>query len=219
MSESVSASESASESAAASGVARRVPSRGWYGLAAVVLLIGASAFSASLGVARAQVQGRLAEMIRVVVPGEAQLELTRAGRHLVYYERMGVVGDEQIDTRERFAALPKMNVDLYGPDGVRVPLTRSSDTEAQMFNGGMASSEWEFESPAAGTYRMTAAHSNPIEDRVLLAVGPPVADGVLSAWTGPFGGASVLAFSFVFAAIVTLVTWALRRGDVTPRED
>lgn len=207
------------ESAAVSSPGHRVPSRGWYGLAAVTLLIGASAFSASLGVARVQVQARLAQMIRVVVPGDAELELTRAGRHLVYYERMGEVGGEQIDTRERFAALPKMNVDLYGPDGARVALTRSSATESQMFNGGMASSEWEFEAPAAGVYRMTAVHGNPIDDRVLLAVGPPVADGVLSAWTGPFGGASVLAFCFVFAAIVTLVTWAMRRGDVTPRED
>ena len=197
----------------------RVPSRGWYGLAAVVLLIGAAAFAASLAVARAQVQERLAQMVRVVVPGASELELTRAGRHLVYYERVGEVGGERFDTRERFAALPKMNVDLYAPGGARVPLTRSSATEAQMFNGGLARSEWEFQALGAGTYRLTAAHDNPIDDRVLLAVGPPVADGVLSAWTGPFGGASVLAFCFVFAAIVTLVTWALRRGDVTQRED
>jgi len=198
---------------------RGVPSRGWYGLAAGVLLVGLVAFGASLGVARGQVQARLDQMIRVVVPGAAELELTRAGRHLVYYERVGAVGGETFDTRARFPALPKMNLDLYGPDGTRVPLTRSSDTEAQMFNGGMASSEWEFAAPGAGTYRLTAVHDNPIDDRVLLAVGPPVADGVLSAWTGPFGGASVLAFCFVFAAIVALVTWALRSGAVTTRDD
>jgi len=200
-------------------VSRRSPSRGWYGVAAAVLLIGVAAFASSLGVARAQVQERLAQMVRVVVPGEGVLALTRAGRHLVYYDRLGEAGGEQIDTRERFAALPKMNADLYGPDGTRVPLTRSSATEAQMFNGGLASSEWEFEAPGPGTYRLTATHVNPIDDRVLLAVGPPVADGVLSAWTGPFGGASVLAFCFVFAAIVALVTWAVRRGDVTERDD
>lgn len=204
----------------------RVPSRGWYALAAAVLLIGVAAFVASLGVARAQVQERLAQMVRVVVPGTAELELIRAGRHLVYYERVGEVDGERIDTRERFAALPKMNADLYGPldrgaggAGTRVPLTRSSATEAQMFNGGMASSEWEFQAPAPGTYRLTTSHDNPIDDRVLLAVGPPVADGVLSAWAGPFGGASVLAFCFVFAAIVALVTWTVRRGDVTERDD
>ena len=213
---------SESETSCSAGAERsrgRVPSRGWYALAAVLLLVGLVAFAVSLGVARGQVQARLDQMIRVVVPGAAELELTRNGRHLVYYERVGDVDGERFDTRERFPALPKMNLDLYGPGGDRVPLTRSSDTEAQMFNGGLASSEWEFAAPGPGTYRLTAAHDNPIEDRVLLAVGPPVADGVLSAWTGPFGGASVLAFCFVFAAIVALVTWTMRCGAVTQRED
>lgn len=201
------------------GLPRAVPSGRWYVLSAAVLVVGLGAFVGSLVVARAEVAARLAQMVRVVVPGESVVELPRAGRFLMYYERVGAAEGRQIDTRERFPALPKMNVDLYGPGGDRVPLTRSSATEAQMFNGGLASSEWEFDAPGPGTYRLAAAHDNPIDDLVLLAVGPPVADGVLSAWTGPFGGASVLAFCFVFSSIVALVTWTLRCGVVTRRED
>ena len=181
----------------AAPVSHPVPSRRWYGLAAVLLLVGVSAFVASLGIARAEVQERLGEMVRVGMPGTAEVPLPGAGRYLVYYERTGELDGERFDTEDRFPALPKMNVDLYGPligtSGRRV-LIRSSSTEAQMFNDGHASSEWEFESPGPGTYRLTAMHDNPIDDRVLLAVGPPVADGVLSAWIGPFGGASLLAF-------------------------
>ncbi|MEE9403638.1 MAG: hypothetical protein V3V20_01990 [Algisphaera sp.] len=202
---------------------RKGPSRGWYGLAFGLLLVGLAAFVASLGVARAQVQAKLDQMVRVVVPGEVELELTRAGRHLIYYERVGEVAGEQLDTRARFVALPKMNVGLFkggtgeAVDEMRVTLIRSSSTESQMFNGGMASSEWEFESPGAGTYRLVAAHHNVLEDRLILAVGPPVADGVLSAWSGPFGGASVLAFCFVISTILFLVVWSLRTGSVGKR--
>ena len=185
----------------------------------MLLLVGVSAFVASIGIARAEVQERLDKMVRVGMPGTTEVPLPGAGRYLVYYERTGELDGERFDTEDRFPALPKMNVDLYGPDGERVTLIRSSSTEAQMFNGGYASSEWEFESPGPGTYRLTATHDNPIDDRVLLAVGPPVADGVLSAWIGPFGGASLLAFLFVFSAIVFLVTWTLRNGAVTRRDD
>ena len=42
------------ESAVATGPAHRVPSRGWYALAAVLLLVGLVTFGVSLGVARGQ---------------------------------------------------------------------------------------------------------------------------------------------------------------------
>ena len=234
----------------------RKPSRGWYGLAFMVMLIGVAAFSASLNVAKQDVAQSLAAMQRLVVPGSTQLTLDKPGKYLIYYEKIGEFNGESFDTSERFPELPKLDVDIrQNATGQYLQVDRAADSETQMFNHGRANSEFVFNvpTPAPGnrngsgsaptdaaanviadetnqaaavsassddspqTYTFTFAHENDIDNRLLLAVGPPVVGEMMSDWRGPFGGAAVLAFAFVISALTVLVTWMRRHGNVTER--
>ncbi|MEM8738037.1 MAG: hypothetical protein AAGG38_06110 [Planctomycetota bacterium] len=214
-----------SQSAASSetGGSRRLPSRGWYGLAFVLMLIGVAAFTASVNVAKVQVAESIAQMQRLVVPGSAELAFDTPGRYLVYYEKVGTYRGEDFDTTRIFRETPAldMNVqELATGRFLTVEQAKAAEGESQMFNDGRANSEFVFEIETPGRYRVSATHENPgVTDRLLLAVGPPVVGDLFSDWRGPFGGAAVLAFAFVISATTVLVTWMLRHGHVTPRVD
>lgn len=207
---------------------RRKPSRGWYGLAFALMLIGVAAFTASLNAARTQVAQRLDAMQRFVAPGTTPLTFGQPGRYLVYYEKVGQIDNENFDTSGRFPEMPRMDIDLrHDATDTYLTLDRAEDTESQMFNHGRANSEFAFTvtpeqvdpTSKAASYTLTATHLNDIDDRLLIAVGPPVVGQMMSQWRGPFGGAALLAFAFVISATTVLVTWTLRNGKVTRRED
>ena len=218
---------------------RRIPSRGWYGLAFVLLLVGVAAFSASLNVAKVQVAASLDQLQHFVAPGTAEVELPGPGDYLIYYEKIGSFDGEAFDTSARFPELPKMDIDVVHPaTGDYLVIRRATDTGTQMYRGGAANSEFGFTAPPPGTpvappdngpadsdpdqpvvVQITLTHENDIDDRLLMAVGPPVVQGNLfTDWRGPFGGAAVLAFTFTFSALIVLLTWVLRHGKVTRRD-
>lgn len=206
---------------------RAKPSRGWYGVAFVLLLIGVAAFTASLNVAKARVAVSLDQLQHFVAPGTAELQIDTPGDYLIYYEKIGEFDGKTFDTAERFPELPKMEVDVVHQATDRyLVVQRATDTGTQMYRGGAANSEFGFtvtpELIADGNdvFKITLTHVNEIDDRLLMAVGPPVvSDGLFSDWRGPFGGAAVLAFAFTFSALIVLLTWVLRNGSITRRTD
>jgi hypothetical protein len=211
--------------------ARRRPSRGWYGIALVVMLVGVAAFVASVKVAQEKVADRLSQMQRFVAPGSTTLTFDRPGRYLVYYEKVGEFDGRSFDTTRVFRETPALDVDLRHDmtgEYVTVQQVKYEENQAQMFNAGRANSEFVFTLPpesfaedAAGSvgYTISAAHENPeITEDILLAVGPPVVGDLMSDWWGPFGGAAVLAFAFVLSSVAVLVVFALRHGWLTPRQ-
>ncbi|MEM7625695.1 MAG: hypothetical protein AAF333_08705 [Planctomycetota bacterium] len=208
----------------------RIPSRGWYGLAFVLLLVGVAAFNASINVAKTRVTASLDQMQRFVAPGTVEIRLDQPGDYLIYYEKVGEFSGETFDTSERFPELPKMDVDVVQQGTDRyLAVERAVDTGTQMYRDGAANSEFGFTVPAemispnadgenAALFTLTLTHENDIDDRLLMAVGPPVVtEGLFTDWRGPFGGAAVLAFSFTFAALTVLLTWLLRNGKITRR--
>ncbi|MEO1236684.1 MAG: hypothetical protein AAFX76_07850 [Planctomycetota bacterium] len=220
-----SSTEEPSDSSAESstGPTDRRPSRGWYGLAFVLMLVGVAAFTASLTVARAQVDETVGRMQRLVAPGQATLTIDRPGTYLVYYERIGEYRGEAFDTTAVFREAPALDLDVRDDatgEFLHVGQAKYEKSQTQMFNNGRANSEFVFTVATPGDYTVTAAHKNEgLDDRVLLAVGPPVVGSLMSDWRGPFGGAAVLAFTVVAGASIVLVTWMLRHGHVTRRED
>lgn len=208
------------------------PSRGWYGLALGLMVIGVAAFVASLNVAQAKVDAALNSMQRVVAPGSAEMVFEQPGDYLVYYEKVGTFNGEDFDTTGIFRETPALDIDLQhqaSGEFLSVRQAKYDKSESQMFNHGQANSEFIFTLPpehfteAAASpvkYTVTAIHENlEIDHRVLLAVGPPVVGSLMSDWRGPFGGAAVLSFAFVISATTVLVTWMLRNGKVTRRND
>ncbi|MEM9882884.1 MAG: hypothetical protein AAF800_08200 [Planctomycetota bacterium] len=199
------------------------PSRGWYGLAFVLMLVGVAAFTASLQVAQARVDDAMGAMQRFVAPGSASLTFDRPGTYLVYYEKIGRFEGEDFDTTRVFAETPALDVDVrHAQSGeyLDVDLAKYDRGESQMFNHGRANSEFVFDVTEPGDYTITAAHETPdLDVPVLLAVGPPVVGSLMSDWRGPFGGAAVLAFAAVVSATTVLVTYALRHDWLTKRSD
>ena len=201
---------------------RRPASRGWYFLALLVMALGIAAFLLSLRAAQRDVAQRLAQMHRFVMPGQVSVELDRPGRYLVYYEKQGEFRGETFDTHRRFSELPRLDVDIrHDASETYLTVHRAVDATSQIYRGGQANSEFYFDVPAdlaPGRFTVAANHENAqLEDRLLLAVGPPIVGDMMSSWQGPFGGAAALAFSFVLAAVLVLLTWTLRHGDVTRR--
>ncbi|MEM6459076.1 MAG: hypothetical protein AAF710_06765 [Planctomycetota bacterium] len=199
------------------------PSRGWYGLAFMLMLVGVAAFTASLQVARAQVDDAMGAMQRFVAPGSVALTFDRPGTYLVYYEKIGRFGGQDFDTTRVFAETPALDVDVQSDTSgeyLDVELAKYDRGESQMFNHGRANSEFVFDVAEPGAYTITAVHETPdLDEPVLLAVGPPVVGSLMSDWRGPFGGAAILAFSFVVSATTVLVTYALRHDWLTRRPD
>lgn len=208
------------------------PSRGWYGLALVLMVIGVAAFVASLNVAQAKVDAALNSMQRVVANGSAEMVFEQPGDYLVYYEKIGTFNGEDFDTTGIFRETPALDIDLQhqaSGEFLSVRQAKYEKSESQMFNHGQANSEFVFTLPAEHftdaaaspvKYTITATHENlELDHRVLLAVGPPVVGSLMSDWRGPFGGAAILSFAFVISATTVLVTWMLRNGKVTRRND
>lgn len=216
----------------ASTPARYKPSRGWYFLAFALMLIGCGAFVASLQFAQDQVNQAVGSMQRVVAPGQTEMVFEQPGDYLVYYEKVGTHDGEDFDTTGVFRETPALDIDVqHQASGkfVTVRQAKFDKGESQIFNEGRANSEFVFTLPAEhfaandaapASYIVTASHENPdLDHRVLLAVGPPVVGSLMSDWRGPFGGAALLAFAFVISATTVLVTWTLRNGRVTRRDD
>ncbi len=196
------------------------PSRGWYGLAFVLFLVGLGAFVASINVAKGHVAAAQASLQKFVAPGSTTLDFDEAGQYFVYYEKVGEFNGESFDTTQHFTEMPKLSMRLVDQaTGETLPVAKSHDTQTHMYGHGRANSEFVLDIPAPGRYTLTAQHANELDVRLLLAVGPPMVTGLTSDWFGPFGGASLFAFACVVSAVVTLVTWMLRRGYVTRRED
>ncbi len=211
---------------------RSKPSRGWYGLALVLMIIGVAAFAASLSLAQSQVAAAVNAMQRIIAPGSAEMTFDQPGDYLVYYEKVGTFNGQDFDTTAVFRETPALDIDLQHQatgEYVNVRQAKFDKSESQMFNHGRANSEFVFTLPpehfvegadSPVKYTVTASHENPdLDERVLLAVGPPVVGSMMSDWRGPFGGAALLAFAFVISATTVLVTWTLRNGKVTRRAD
>lgn len=204
---------------------RPKPSRGWYGLALVLMVVGVFTFTASLNVAKERVAQTLGQLQQFTAPGSVDLEFEQPGEYLIYYEKVGQFNGQSYDTSERFPELPKMDVDVVQKaTGRYLPIERAVDTGTHMYGNGAANSEFGFHvkpemlADGGNTFTITLTHLNDIDDQLLMAVGPPVvSEGLFADWRGPFGGAAVLAFTFTFGALIVLLTWVLRNGKVTTR--
>ncbi|MBB6428655.1 hypothetical protein [Algisphaera agarilytica] len=208
------------------------PSRLWYAMALALMILGVVGFVVSLNIAKEQVDSKLEAMQRIVAPGSGELSFDEPGDYLIYYEKVGSFNGENFDTTQVFREAPAFEITIQheaSGEFLTIRQAKYDKGESQMFNRGQANSEFVFSVPlthfdenanTTGKYTMTVAHENEgIKDRVLLAVGPPVVGTLMSDWRGPFGGAALLAFSFVVSATTVLVTWMLRNGKVTRRDD
>ena len=185
----------------------RIASRRGYGVAAALLMLAIPAFVLPVRQQAAEVRKRIFGFPRVVVPGTAEVDLP-SGPLTVFYEKRSVIAGRSFETSMAF---PAMRLELRGPDGVAVPLETSPATVIYNRPPYHAHGVAEAELPAAGRYTLVAeAPPEDTADRVLALGHLPVVDLVKGGAFGVYGGAVLLAFAFVMASVIAILTWMRR---------
>ena len=125
--------------------------------------------------------------------------------HGVWVFEAEAAGDYRFDLAYKDAV-------LLDPEDVEIPpeLTRSERREMLSEEGEAYDTERR-----DAIERAALAHVEPVD--VLFAVGPDPTQGGYFNLLGVKGAATVLAFGFTASVLITLVTFMLRNGHVTPR--
>lgn len=144
--------------------AKQPPTRGWYVLAAVLAIAGATAGGLFI---YHRVTAMTGHLIRVVVPGEAALPLV-PGSYTIFHEYRS-----EVDGKVYYAnSLSGLRVALRAPDGRRIALASPSGTSRYTIAGRAGVSVFTFAAPAQGIYSLTAAYEDGArQPQTVLAVG------------------------------------------------
>src|SRR5215212_501664 len=113
------------------------PSRIWYAVAAVLVIMGLVLFPGFLWSRIRDLGGALRQ---VVVPGVADLALEETGEYTIFHERRSAV-DGQLYVSSDISGL---RVSLSGPGGAAVPLERPAASLRYTFGGREAFSVFTF---------------------------------------------------------------------------
>ncbi|MGI9404942.1 MAG: hypothetical protein ACR2O4_01110 [Hyphomicrobiaceae bacterium] len=179
------------------------PSRLWYLLALFMVLAGLAAMAV---VMLPRIMSMGDALVQVVVPGEAELVLDKAGTYTIFHERHSVV-DGQVFVSETVTGL-RVKVVSAGT-GTPVPIAPASVGTNYSIGGRSGSSIFTFEIETPGRYRIAAAYDDGRpEPRAVLSVG----HGFLAALLRTIFGALAIAFSGVIAAVAAAaVVWRKRK--------
>jgi hypothetical protein len=181
-----------------------MPGRKWYVIAFVLILVGAALAGF---VAYRQLNGLTNHLPQVVVPGQADLTLSRAGTYTIYLEREAVVNGRLYAASD---AVDGMRVRVSSAAGSPIEMTRPSVNSNYSLGGRSGSAVLAFTVAEPGQYRLGADYPDgSLEPQAVLAVGFGVPQRILTAIATVFGIAGV---GFVLGAIVAIVTFLKRRS-------
>jgi hypothetical protein len=143
------------------------PSAWYYWLVVPFFLAGIGLFIYEISHGLAQVTDSLA---RVVVPGEATLNLERDKSYTVFYESHTTVGGKLYSTRQSVSALECHVRSLN--DGEEAAISPSSNPTQYRAGGRSGRSILEFSAPRDGPYAFSCAYASGVHgSNVVLAVG------------------------------------------------
>ncbi|MFI4862407.1 MAG: hypothetical protein ACIAXF_17210 [Phycisphaerales bacterium JB063] len=162
---------------------RRRPSRGWYVLSLLILLVSLGVFVAAVLDGRRQAWSEIESMPRLVGPTASagvELELHEPGEHVVYYENLGTFEGRSFDTpRHQVWTTPTtpamvctvtrvedgeaVAVRLLGQTGDD-PAALDADRDTSVIygradgTGRQGTGVWTFDVPEAGRYRVVLSY-------------------------------------------------------------
>ena len=187
------------------------PSRRWYALAAVLLLLSLGVFIGTLVAKSAAVQDRITNMPRLVGPNPqgSEVELTEPGQYIIYHENLGTLDGRAFDTPRRQVwptfASPAMTcavVDLATgkPVELRLPGHTDKPKDKREVNtdlvpaydtaGRQGHGVWVFDVDRPGRYRVTLAYVPEVELTIeQIEVAPPLTKAMQAEMTSAQGKA------------------------------
>lgn len=184
------------------------PTAMWYAIGALVI-IGGVVWSV-VGAVR-DVSGVTNTFVRFVVPGSTDLRIKQPGAYTLYYEYRSVLDGEIFATG--------YNTDIKctlisnasrAPISIEPALFRAE----YEFGGRAGKSIAQFTAPTADTYVLNCAYPVGTGERIVLAVAPPFAGGLMGSllkWL------AIALLSFAAGMAILIVTLVRRAGPVAVR--
>ncbi len=176
---------------------QNAPSRAWYLLAVLVLIAGFTAF----GMVLSSALGSFDRMIRVLVPGQADMTLEQPGSYTIFHEHRSTLDGRVYDVGN----VSGLTVTVTSLGGSNIPLQTSAS--ANYASGSRAGrSLFSFEIRDPGVYRLSAAYAaGRKEPQTVLAVGHNAVSGfvftLLAALACMFVGVGIAIGIFVMVFI------------------
>jgi hypothetical protein len=180
----------------------RAPSAAWYGLAVLILVAGWVGMGTLLAT---RLSGATDRMMRLVVPGEAELRLHQTGTYTIFHEYRSTLDGRVYDT----PSIDGLDVTVRAvPSGRLIELMRGADS-SYTFSGSAGRSLFDFEVSEPGAYRIAGVYADGRkEPQAVLAVDRGFVGDLLVTILG----AIALAFGGTGGAIVVAILVARRRA-------
>ena len=180
----------------------RAPSAAWYGLAVLVLVAGWVGMGTLLAT---RLSGATDRMMRLVVPGEAELRLNQTGTYTIFHEYRSTLDGRVYDT----PSIDGLDVTVRAvPSGRLIELMRGADS-SYTFSGSAGRSLFDFEVSEPGAYRIAGIYADGRkEPQAVLAVDRGFVGDLLITILG----AVAFAFAGTGGAIVVAILVARRRA-------
>jgi hypothetical protein len=180
-----------------------MPGRKMYAVALLIVLVGSIAAAT---VAYIRLSGLADHVPQVVVPGDADLTLSRAGTYTIYLERDAVVNGRLYSTGDGIEA---MQVRISSATGSPIEMSRPSISSNYSVSGRSGTAVLAFTIAEPGPYHLSASYADgSTEPEGVLAVGLGVPERIL---TTILQAMSIAGISFVVGVIVAIVTFVKRR--------
>ncbi len=185
------------------------PSRGYYGLAVVVVVAGFGLFGVTLWKG---LSGMGTKLQQVVAPGRAEITLAEPGDYTIFYEHQSVMGNRVYSTGDSVPGLECMLVSKSS--GSPVELRRSGVNSTYSFGGRSGKSVFDFHIDQPGVYEIASGYPEGHEgEEVVLAIGKGIATDIL---VTIFGGLAVVFGSIALAVAIAVIT-AVKRQNAQKR--
>ena len=180
-----------------------MPGRKWY--AGALLLVLAGVALAGLSV-YSQLTGLAAHVPQIVVPGRADLTLSRPGTYTIYLEREAVVNGRLYTTDDAIAGL---RVQITSVSGGAVEMSTPSVSSNYAISGRAGEAVLAFTIAEPGRYQLVASYPDGrAEPQGVVAVGLGVPERIFTAILQAMAFAGI---GFVLGVVVAVVTFLRRR--------
>jgi|GEM_PF-469677 len=179
------------------------PSRLFYALSALILVIGIASFIFLLV---SSLKGIDKSLARIAVPGKYDVNLVQTGKYIIFYEYESLIGDKVYKTGER---IPQMRCNVLSKvTGQPVALSKPSMSYSYSFaKSGVAVLEFTVTQP--GPYEIAAWYpEGKTGQEIVLAVGKGFQEKLM---TAIFSCIAVLGGSIVVAIAIFTITIIKRR--------
>ncbi|MFZ2472957.1 MAG: hypothetical protein WAW52_13600 [Methanothrix sp.] len=175
----------------------------YYGLAVLIIVLGFAAFAASIysGITDAE-----SGLLQMIAPGDADLFLSEPGEYMIFYENNSYLNGRFYSTGEQISGLEILVKEKATGHYFATYPAKGSFTYSLGSRSGR--SIMAFTAPRAGIYQVNASYSGSAGQKIVLAIGKGMEEGIFSAiiisMVALFGSIAV-------AAVITVVTYSRRK--------